>query len=427
MKRRILMLGLTVLLIVGILSIANVVKAVDIVQVTRDVYSNNGSMKFNFSGLTLDTTKEYEFGLTKTVAATVENWTLITEYTATTATVNVITTNEKMREVVNSVDTGYITIREKATSEVALPAYAVDLKIPFLRVSNFTVISNGKEYLAGGNADNGIQIALRNAKTSKAYYQYEKITDQNVINQYKEIKAKNGNYLQLQNSLKTIVPTSNWQTWEYWNGHDSNGMDGFGYTQRTISAPNSGLYYMWLYFSGDNLKDMYGYILVDNLQPEISLESIALPKALTLPLNGKLTLTPVFNPSNATNKIVTWTSSDETVATVSNAGKLTPKKEGSTIITVTSQDGNKKATCTITVTKESSNNQGNTGNSGNTGNQNTGNNTTDKGNTNGNKDNTVAPGKMPQAGISQMIILVCAVIAVVGTVVFVQYKKLKDI
>ena len=36
------------------------------VEVTRNMYSNNGSMKFEFTGLTLDTTHEYEFGFTKT-------------------------------------------------------------------------------------------------------------------------------------------------------------------------------------------------------------------------------------------------------------------------------------------------------------------------------------------------------------------------
>ena len=38
------------------------------VTVTRNIYSNLGSMKFTFKGLKLDMTHEYLFGLTKTVA-----------------------------------------------------------------------------------------------------------------------------------------------------------------------------------------------------------------------------------------------------------------------------------------------------------------------------------------------------------------------
>ena len=64
-------------------------------------------------------------------------------------------------------------------------------------------------------------------------------------------------------------------------------------------------------------------------------------------------LTATVNPSNATNKNVYWTSSDSSVATVDNAGKVTAVKRGTALITVTTKDGNKTATCTITVTKPS--------------------------------------------------------------------------
>lgn len=90
----------------------------------------------------------------------------------------------------------------------------------------------------------------------------------------------------------------------------------------------------------------------------VAVVSISLPSTKTVELGKTITLQPTFNPTNATNKIVTWDSSDKTVATVDNAGKVTPKKVGSTIITVTTQDGNKKATCTVTVTDSLSNNPG---------------------------------------------------------------------
>lgn len=398
------------------------------VNVTRNIYSNNGSMKFNFTGLTLDTTHEYTYGLTKTKAAQVETWHLITEYTKTKATLDVMTTTKDLRQVINTVDTGYITIKDKTTDTIVLPPFAVDLKTPFLNVTNYTVIPNGKSL-----DESNIQIALRNASNSEAYYQYEKITDQSVITKYKEIKAQNGDFMKLQSMLKTAVPSSNWLTWGYWNGHDfSTGMNGFGYTQRNVSVPDTGLYYMWVYFSGNGLKNVYGYVLVDNLQPDISMESISLPKTATVALGKTLTLSPTFNPTNATNKIVTWSSSDETVAAIDNAGKITPKKLGSTIITVTTKDGNKKATCTVTVTKESTNNNqnGNTDNTNkpDTPNNNNANNTSNTSNTTTTpQDNTTATGKLPQTGVS--ILLTCCIVALLlGSIVFYfQYKKLRKL
>ena len=62
----------------------------------------------------------------------------------------------------------------------------------------------------------------------------------------------------------------------------------------------------------------------------------------------KLTLTATVTPENATNKNVTWTSSNPAVATIQN-GVVTAVKAGSAIITVKTVDGGKTATCTIKV------------------------------------------------------------------------------
>ncbi len=61
-------------------------------------------------------------------------------------------------------------------------------------------------------------------------------------------------------------------------------------------------------------------------------------------------LTATVKPSAATDKTVTWTSSDETVATVDANGNVTRVGEGTAIITATSnEDETIKATCTVTV------------------------------------------------------------------------------
>jgi uncharacterized protein YjdB len=70
---------------------------------------------------------------------------------------------------------------------------------------------------------------------------------------------------------------------------------------------------------------------------------------LTLYVGGTETLTATVAPSDATNKKVTWTSNDEDVATVSDAGVVTAVALGTATITVKTVDGNQPATCDVTV------------------------------------------------------------------------------
>lgn len=379
---------------------------------TREVYSYNGSMNFYFTGLELDTTHEYEFGLTKTSAEQVTEWYTITTYTATTATININTATDEIKDVVNAVNTGYITIKDKTEDTVVLQPYAVDLTIPYLRVTNYQVVENGHEFSA---TDDSVDIPLRTGK-AQAYYQYEEITDTDLIEKYKKIEENDGNIFELEGMLKT-APKSNWKQWEYLNP-----VWGKGYPQRTIKAPDEGLYYLWVYFTEANMKDLYGCILVDNLQPEIAVKSVSLPSTRTVELGKTITLTPTFNPSTATNKIVTWKSSDESIATVDNAGKITTKKVGSTVITVTTQDGNKTANCTVTVTPKDGNNNNDKDNNGNGSNNNNNNSQTEN-----QVDNTIATGKLPQTGIQMGIVIAIIVLIVGGVISYYKYHQLKGI
>lgn len=72
----------------------------------------------------------------------------------------------------------------------------------------------------------------------------------------------------------------------------------------------------------------------------------------TVPLNVAQTaqLTPTISPANASNKAVTYASSSNAVATVSNAGLVTAIAGGSATITVSTVDGAKTATAAVTVT-----------------------------------------------------------------------------
>lgn len=82
----------------------------------------------------------------------------------------------------------------------------------------------------------------------------------------------------------------------------------------------------------------------------ISLELITLSHAeYTLPQGNSLTLQVNFQPENASNKTISWSSSNPQVATVTG-GVVTAVGPGAAVITVTAEDGELAARCVVTVT-----------------------------------------------------------------------------
>lgn len=92
------------------------------------------------------------------------------------------------------------------------------------------------------------------------------------------------------------------------------------------------------------LNNIYFYKTTAN-----NVESISVPATMSLPVGASKTIDVTFTPTNADNKNVSYDSSDPTVAEVDANGLVTALKAGNTTITVTSEDGNKQATCEVTV------------------------------------------------------------------------------
>lgn len=82
----------------------------------------------------------------------------------------------------------------------------------------------------------------------------------------------------------------------------------------------------------------------------VNVSSVELtPKTATLDIGATQQLTPDVKPSGADNKKVSYKSGSDAIATVSATGLVTAVAEGTTDITVTTEDGAKKATSSITV------------------------------------------------------------------------------
>lgn len=92
------------------------------------------------------------------------------------------------------------------------------------------------------------------------------------------------------------------------------------------------------------------YEKTDNVQISVSVTGVSLDKTEIVLVEGSSEkLTATVEPTNATNKNVTWSSDHEAIATVDQNGTVTARNGGQATITVTTVDGSKTATCTVRV------------------------------------------------------------------------------
>ena len=82
----------------------------------------------------------------------------------------------------------------------------------------------------------------------------------------------------------------------------------------------------------------------------ISVTGVSLNKtSMSMTVGDTQTLTATITPTNATDKSVSWSSSNTSVATVSSSGVVTAKSQGTATIIVSTADGGRTATCSVSV------------------------------------------------------------------------------
>ena len=112
-----------------------------------------------------------------------------------------------------------------------------------------------------------------------------------------------------------------------------------------ITAKNNGNANITITSKADNKKKIVIKVTVKTPVKNISMSASNASVKLGATLQLRATVS-----SDASNKKLTWTSSDTSVAAVSSTGLVTAKKVGKTTVTAIAQDGSgKKATCVVTV------------------------------------------------------------------------------
>ncbi len=402
-------------LLFSFLMMATISNATDGVTVKREFVGSDATMNFEFSGLTLNKdNKKYEWGFTELKNDEITKWYDLADFANNKANVIIDPKIDSIANIVNKTDIGFVTIREKGSNIVMEPK-EVDLKIPLLELTDKPIINNGDRFSVGRESC----ISLKLHGTFNLSYQFEKVTDSNLINKYRELKNISANREDIVNSLEKIIkktPSSNsWTNWDYQNGGYSYSDTRYGSPMDKIKVNDDGLYYMWIKAYKSGLKTVYGVSLIDNLGTIVPLEGISLSSNYDIRVGDERKLDLEYKPTQASNREVTWESEDKSIATVDSEGRVKGIKAGSTKIIAISKDGNKRATTVVNVTEKGniyagSSDNGKVVNDSLNNKQNV--NNTNQGGANNketiisanDKDNTTAKGRLPQTGESLIII-----------------------
>lgn len=196
---------------------------------------------------------------------------------------------------------------------------------------------------------NAISNNLTEEQINVAKTEYE-TANTNYTNKVKEYNTKvdeyNAKVSQINNQVKDKLPMYNDSNWT----KTTDGSFKVNLTQ--FSGKKSFSIWAKLVTGTNTYYDQEIYSMNGTKPTEVSVTSVSLNKStLDIKVGETATLTATINPTNATNKNVTWESDNTQIATVDTAGKITAIKEGTAKITVKTKDGNYTATCIVTVSK----------------------------------------------------------------------------
>ena len=164
------------------------------------------------------------------------------------------------------------------------------------------------------------------------------------------------------NESITIIPNISYSfTPVSWQRLAANGswvnlaQTGANFTITRAAASDAGLYRFNFSIGSRNYILFYRLETDPNAPPYLGtpVTGVNLDRAsITMMVGGTEPLTATVLPSNATNINVTWSSSDESIATVDAYGVVTAVSAGTALITVTTVDGGFVASCIVTVTAQ---------------------------------------------------------------------------
>lgn len=257
--------------------------------------------------------------------------------------VNVISNYVAISEISLPSNSGELLINETQNINASINPSNASNKYLFYSSSDSSVASVDENGNITGNKIGSaiITIVAENKSTSYKVNVVDKINLKSINISPETLTLTEGNNGKLNVSFNPENATDKKVTWKSSNTNivtvdESGNIKAISPGSATITA-----------ISNDGEYESSSKITVKSL--DRSLKSISINKTeLTLKVGESETLSINYNPSYASNKEVSWSSSNNDIVTVDN-GKVTAIKPGTVEIKATSKEGNHESICKVTV------------------------------------------------------------------------------
>jgi len=257
----------------------------------------------------------------------------------------------------NSTNSAYAKVGDTITVTAKFNQTLADKPIILVNGKAATVPNGSTSFTASVKVDN----SFKNGKVSFVIYNYKNKSGK-FGNQVTNVTS--GSVVTIDNT-KPTCSLSKSKAKLTLSGKDNYGIVGYAINQiptaansygsgRTKTATAAGTWY-------GHVKDRAGNIAHCSVQvsssdvsgstsSKVSVNGVSVsPNNISLNVGATTRLTSSVSPSNASDKSVTWSSNNSSIATVDSSGNVRGIKVGTAVITVKTKDGNKTATATVTV------------------------------------------------------------------------------
>lgn len=221
----------------------------------------DGTFDFNvtLTDMNLNTSTEYEWAIVKNQAATPEenSWFDVNNWTNNKIKLTFDFSNDKIYSVLSEMDTAYLIIREKSSKNIITDHVSVDVSIPYA-YGAVPYLSDHDEWHIPGVFGSNYTYDFTAISKLKAI----KITKQDIINSYLNLKDENGDIDK--NDLEEYINSLNLNSNDIPSSFNDTltGSD-FNYA-REIGINEKAIYFVWGSQSYKSSKTVYGVTIYDN-------------------------------------------------------------------------------------------------------------------------------------------------------------------